>query len=222
MKRNKEGAAEQRSFFRACRKKYGILWIVFFCLASVSVQAAPSMGAETGNPVTPSADLLREGQAAFGWQEKGKERSFRLAAAPAERWEVSLQRSAAHDDRAGVKFAVQPESIFKPGIALGVEDLSAERQRSVYGVVSKTLPYGVRLHAGAGNGRFRGLFAAAEVRLFPKGRPGVFPDTSVYAEYAGKHGSLGCRVSLLRGAKLSFGVEGHEHFIGLSYVYDGL
>ena len=92
------------------------------------------MGAETGNPVTPSADLLREGQAAFGWQEKGKERSFQLAAAPAERWEVSLQRSAAHDDRAGVKFAVQPESIFKPGIALGVEDLSAERQRSVYGV----------------------------------------------------------------------------------------
>jgi hypothetical protein len=34
--------------------------------------------------------------------------------------------------------------------------MTAERERSYYAVASKALPFGFRIHAGVGNGRFDG------------------------------------------------------------------
>lgn len=204
-------------------RKYGILIAcISLLLLPAAAEGAAAAGGETGNLVVPSADLLQQGQVTASWRQEAKGHTLSLSAAPAERLEVTVQRSVQPGEatlQGGMKYALRPETIFQPGIAVGVEDAAAAAKRSFYGVVSKTLPYGVRVHAGLGNGRFKGPFGALEVRPFLKSRPGVFPDTALYAEYTGRHAVYGLRLSLVRGAKLEFGVDGHEHFIGVSYQY---
>ena len=185
-------------------------------------EAAPSAGGETGTLAAPSADFMRAGQFHLGWQYRSHQRTAAAAAALTNRFEFSIlqrSRSGHQTVEAGFKYAVRPETIFTPGIAVGVEDVAAEYQRSVYAVMTKELPYGIRVHAGIGSGRYRGGFAAAEVRLFPQKQPGMFPDTTLYAEHADRHAVYGIRIALIRGASFVAGIDGHEHFVGLSYNF---
>ena len=198
------------------------LSVLFFVLFGSFGEAAPSTGGETGTLSAPSADFMREGQFHLGWQYRSYQRTIAAAAAVTNRFELSILQRSHSGQRtveAGFKYAVRPETIFTPGIAVGVEDAAAEYQRSVYAVMTKELPYGIKVHAGLGSGRYRGGFAAAEIRLFPQKQPGVFPDTTLYAEHTDCHAVYGVRIALVRGASFMAGVDGHEHFIGLSYNF---
>jgi hypothetical protein len=190
---------------------------------SGSVQAAPSVGGETGNLMTPSADMLRQGQFHIGWNEEAGLHGISVGVPVTNCLEINLGDWQQHGEHraveTGVKYSLQQEGVFVPGIAVGAEDISAERRRSFYVVASKTLPYGFRIHAGAGNGRFQGGFAALEMRLMPRVQPGVFPDMAAFAEHVDGHASYGLRLSLLHGAKFVFGIDGHRHFAGLSYNF---
>ena len=204
---------------RTC-KIAGMLLLIL-CL-TVCAEAAPSLEGETGNLKTPSADLMRSGQFHAGWYSAGELHGLSAAVPLTNMAELSLQQSRLHGQvytAAGIKYQLRSEGVYTPGIAVGAEDITAERQRSVYAVVSKTFPYGVRLHAGIGSGRLDHGFAALEVRLLPKLQPGVFPDATVYAEQVEEHGVYGMRLALFRGAKLSFGIDGAQHFVGISYNF---
>lgn len=201
------------------------LWIVLFLLLALQnpVGAAPAAGGETGNILTPSADMMRVGQFHAGRHSECGENSLSAAVPVTNFLELSLrqvrQRGGEETVEAGVKYLLRSEGVMSPGIAVGVEDVSSERRRSVYAVVSKSLPYGLRLHAGLGNGRLQGGFAALELRIAPKLQPGIFPDASLYAEHVDGHAAYGIRLSLVRGAKLTAGVDGHKNFIGISYNF---
>ena len=206
-------------------KKQGISWLLgLVCVASLlgTAAAAPSAGGGTGNLMTPSADLMRQGQFHIGWQQEAGSHSLAAAVPVTNRFEISvLQRTqAGHSSlEAGFKYSLRGEGVLTPGIAIGAEDIAAEHRRSVYAVVTKTLPYGLRVHAGVGNGRYAGGFAALEVRLLPRAAVGRFPDVTAYAEHVDDHAAYGLRLALARGLKVSAGVDGHAHFVGLSYNF---
>lgn len=196
--------------------------LLCFCCWSTVVTAAPAAGGETGNLMTPSADMMRPGQFHAGWYEQAGQQHLAAAAALNCRWEISALRRTGSDAshaEVGFKYALRSENVLTPGLAVGAEDVTANRRRSFYAVMSKTLPYGMRLHAGVGNGRYAGGFAAFEVRLLPKADVGRFPDASVYAEHVDGHAAYGVRMALFRGMKLALGVDGHEHFVGISYNF---
>ena len=60
------------------------------------------------------------------------------------------------------KFMILPETVASPAIAVGVEDATDESDRSAYAVISKAAPWGLKVHAGTGTGRFRNGFVALE------------------------------------------------------------
>ena len=60
------------------------------------------------------------------------------------------------------KFMILPETVASPALAVGIEDATDERDRSGYAVISKAAPWGLKLHAGTGTGRFRDGFVALE------------------------------------------------------------
>ena len=191
-------------------------------LLSTPVAAAPALGGETGALTVPSADALRPGQLHLAWSTAEDGHRSAVAFGALKRLELStLHFDSAEKDTVelGLKYELQPETLLRPGIAAGVEDIARERRRSFYGVVSKTLPYGLRMHAGVGNGRYAGGFASLEVRAFPKRPAGVFPDLTLFAEHVDGHGAYGLRLALSRGLKVEAGVDGSAHFAGLSYNY---
>lgn len=188
-----------------------------------SASAAPSIGGSTGNLVTPSADFMREGQFHAAWiDEPDGGHAFAAAFPLSRRLEISgIQHHFGGRQEAtlGLKYALVTESVLVPGIAVGAEDLTNERERSAYAVVSKTLPLGIRVHAGMGSGRYKKGIAALEMRLNPTGIAGLFPDTSVFWEHVNSHTAYGLRVSLFRGIKVAAGVDGHRHFAAVSYNF---
>ncbi len=205
-------------------KQWGML--LLGCLLSMGQSgfAAPALGGETGTLAVPSADVLRPGNMHLSWSSIQDGHRTGLAIGISPRLEAGVQRcnlSEEHQGRTefGMKYQLQPEGIFQPGIAAGIEDIGREHCRSFYGVGSKTLPYGVRLHGGIGNGRYAGGFAAVEVRAFPAKPAGVFPDLTVFAEHADGHGVYGMRLALSRGWMVEAGVDGSKHFAGISYNY---
>lgn len=54
------------------------------------------------------------------------------------------------------------KGVFAPGVAVGVEDIGDRSERTAYVVASKSLPQGIRLHVGGGNGNYDGVFFAIE------------------------------------------------------------
>jgi len=138
----------------------------FIMLLPAWTAAAPSLQGSTGNIVVPSADVLRLGQFDLGYYHETGEKTAVAAVGISRNWELSAarrEREHGTDYTAvNLKYAVAQESITEPGLAIGVEDISAEGDRSLYVVASKGLPFGIRLHAGCGNGSYGGLFYAVE------------------------------------------------------------
>ena len=110
-----------------------------------------------------------------------------------------------------VKWALAQEQILRPGIAVGVEDVGAQAQRTMYAVASKGLPFGLRLHAGVGNGRYHGLFGALEASLLPQ--------TKLFLEQDGRQWGAGVRVSLGSDFRLDAGHYAGKTYVGGSYTY---
>ena len=194
-------------------------------LAATPVMAAPSVNGSTGLINSPSADVLRPGQISLGYYhlKNGGVGSLVTNIAPNLEIGVAGFRYDGQENKnyLNVKFALVPETVLTPGIAIGAEDMGNSTERSLYAVASKALPLGFRLHVGAGNGRFNGGFASIEKVLNPVSiitGTNVFPTTTLIAEYDGKTMNYGARLAIVPGLKLDAGIRNHDGYIGVSFT----
>ncbi|NMC32243.1 MAG: YjbH domain-containing protein [Veillonellaceae bacterium] len=197
-------------------------------LGETTAFAAPSTSGATGLIRIPTADSLRPGHFSAGyfyWQDHST--AVAAAGLPAG-LEVSAAapwyKGATGNWTVNAKVALTQEGLLLPAIAIGAEDIGEQNQRSYYAAVSKALPFGFRIHVGAGTGRFKGMFGAVEKVLNPtslrKKRPGGFPVTSLIVEMDGQKMNYGARMSLMHGVRLDAGWLGREQrvYLGLTYT----
>ena len=185
------------------------------------------MSGSTGMIRTPTADVIRSGQAGAGyyyWQDNG---NGVVAFGVAKGFEVSAaapwNNGTPQAWTINAKWNVSQETLLTPAIAVGCEDLDGRTRRSVYGVISKALPYGFRIHVGTGTGRFDGMFGAIEKVLNPtsvKSKSSGFPVTSLIVEMDGKKMNYGLRMRLARGLRLDGGWVGQDEkmYLGLTFT----
>lgn len=198
-----------------------------FCamlLTAAPAAAAPSVNGSTGMINNPSADVLREGQISLGYYHLKDGGVGVLDTNIGGRMEVGVAgfRYDGREDKnyVNAKWGIVPETILTPGFALGVEDIANTDQRTVYAVASKSLPFGLRFHAGVGNGRYDGAFAGIEKTINPIGITGTnaFPATTLMAEYDGHEMNYGARLAVIPGLKLDAGYRQHQTYFGLSFT----
>ena len=202
--------------------KKKICLLVLLLLPSLAA-AAPSVKGSTGNIDTPSADVLRPGQASIGYYHMDEGGSPVGAVSAGKNIEISAAytEDTQNDNftKVNIKYALTQEAVFAPGLAVGIEDSGGKSEQTVYVVASKSLPQGIRLHVGGGTGTYDGGFFAVEKKLVPLSVGGVFPDTSLIVENNGHHMNYGLRMSLSPGLKMTTGWRGGSPFIMLSYNY---
>ncbi|EGO62943.1 YjbH domain-containing protein [Acetonema longum] len=204
--------------------------IVSFCfltMAASTVLAAPSLNGPTGMIHTPTADVPQAFSAGIYHLDEAKTGTLNMTLLPrlevgATRWNPDLgdDTTAFH-----AKWGFMPETAMTPGLAVGVEDIGDEYERSPYIVASKALPLGFRVHAGTGGGRFKDkVFASLETTINPVGvvtGDSVFPATTLIAEYDGEDTNFAVRLSILPGLKAEAGWRGLDDssYYGLSFTY---
>ncbi len=194
-------------------------------MATGVAAAAPSVNGPTGMINDPSADVLRAGQVSLGYYhlKSGGVGVFNTHLADNLEVGVSGFRYDNQNNKTylNAKFALAPETILTPGLAIGVMDAASTDKRSLYTVASKALPFGFRVHVGTGNGRFGGVFAGIEKTVNPisviSGN-NVFPSTTLIAEYDGRTMNYGARMSVIPGLKLDAGWRGHSTYFGMSFT----
>lgn len=192
--------------------------------ATATAAAAPSFSGSTGLINTPSADSLRKGQFSLGYHDLKDQKVGTFSLNILSNVEVGVARHSpdigSDQTLFNAKWSIAPETVATPGLAVGVEGLGDGR-RSAYAVASKGLPFGLRLHAGVGNGRFDGAFGALEMTLNPVGVTGsnTFPATTLIAEYDGDSMNYGARLSIVTGVKLEAGWRDSETYIGASFTF---
>ena len=207
-------------------KLYARILITVACLINVgiaAVWAAPSVNGPTGLINIPSADVLHEGQYSLGYYnlKEGGAGSFNFNLIRNLEMGIAGLRydSSSNHTLLNAKYAVLPETILTPGLAIGVEDLTGDQERSTYAAVSKALPFGFRIHAGVGNGRFSGGFYGIEKTINPisilTGNSG-FPATTLILEHDGRHTNYGARLAVAAGLKLDAGWRDRNFYVGLN------
>lgn len=203
------------------RVVYSLLPLLIF---AGSVQAAPSLAGSTGMIDNPSADVLREGQLSAGYYHGVEGNQFAFAAHVAPQTEIgAVVFPAQGGEHVGLnaKFSLRQERVNTPAVAVGVEDIAGYRDTSWYAVASKSLPFGIRLHAGVGSGRFNGLFGGVEKQLNSLSvLPGKYlPSAALMAEFDGRQMNYGLRFAVAPGVKLDGGWRKHGSYFGISYTY---
>jgi len=196
-----------------------------FAASSPVVAAAPSVYGSTGMIANPSADVLREGQFSLGYFHFQDKTNGSFEINLADRLEIGLARihydSRGTDTVFNAKYSLLSESLLAPGLAVGVENGFHGGQRSLFAVASKGLPFGLRLHVGAGNGRFDGAFAGLEKTWNPVGAVtgnNVFPATTLLLEFDGRRMNYGARLALLPGLKMNAGWQDHHFYTGITFT----
>ncbi len=203
---------------------FGVLCALIVSITPVF--AAPSVNGATGQINNPSADVLQEGQFALGYYhlKGGGVGVFDVNLVP--NLEVGAagfryDNGSANKTYVNAKFSLLQESILTPGVAVGVEDIGAQRERSLYAVASKALPFGFRIHAGVGNGRFDGVFASLEKTINPVSvvsGNNTFPATTLIAEFDGRNMNYGARISIVPGLKVDAGWRDHAAYFGVTFM----
>ncbi|HWQ61416.1 MAG TPA: YjbH domain-containing protein [Negativicutes bacterium] len=203
---------------------FGVLCALI--VSSTSAFAAPSVNGSTGQINNPSADVLQQGQFSLGYYhlKSGGVGVFDVSLLP--NLEVGAagfryNDSSTNKTYVNAKFGLLPETILTPGVAVGVEDIAAERERSLYAVASKALPFGFRIHAGVGNGRFDGMFASLEKTINPVSvisGNNTFPATTLIAEFDGRNMNYGARISIVPGLKVDAGWRDHAAYFGVTFT----
>lgn len=188
--------------------------------------AGPSPDGMMGNISTPSADVLRPGQYGVGFYAVNGGVLTMAAVAPIRGVELGIAELPSRGEqssitRVDIKTTLLSEAILLPGVVLGVEDATNEWERSPYIAVSKTGPWGFRLHTGVGGGRFDGAFAAVEKTFRPSRHPHArkFAPTTLLLEYDGHDMNYGVRVEVGRGIKLESGRLNDKWYAGLSVLH---
>lgn len=209
--------------------KKTILAAAVVLLAAAPAYAAPSINGSTGLINTPTADVLQEGQFSLGYYhlKEGGVGTFNLNLAKNLELGVAGFRydsdvSKDNDTLVNFKYSLLSETVLTPGLAVGVEDIGNDVKRTHYAAASKALPFGFRIHAGVGDGRYDGVFAAIEKTISPIGAltgNSIFPATTLIAEWDGDRMNYGARMSIVPGLKIDAGWRHSETYIGLSYTY---
>lgn len=201
-------------------KQFSIAVYFFAVLAfsSVALAAASTQGV-TGVIDIPTADILPQGRFNAAAYRLHDEDTYSLSMGIGQKLEAAVMRRLPDEDgdftALHLKYALRRESILTPGMAIGIDDALAERERSVYAVWSKGLPFGIRAHLGIGDGRFDGVFGSLEKQIV-KGRLGRFPTTALLVENDGRDMNYGLRVSLSQQVKLQLGYRDSDVYVGLS------
>ncbi|MBP2665037.1 MAG: protein of unknown function rane lipoprotein [Firmicutes bacterium] len=208
-----------------------IVWMVIgvafhFCM--IPAAAAPSLTGSTGMIRIPTADALQLGQYSAGyyyWKDHGD-------AVAAVGLPSGMEVSAFAPWENGIsdawivnaKYNLNQEALLIPAVSIGMEDIGGQGRRSVYGVISKVLPYGFRIHIGIGTGRFDGMFGAIEKVLNPtpiRKKASGFPVTSIIIEMDGAKLNYGARLRLAQGLRLDTGWLGQDEkmYLGLTFTH---
>lgn len=187
------------------------------------VTAAPSINGSTGLINIPTADVLHEGQYSLGY--------YNLREGGAGSFSFNLSRNLevgaagfrfdnqTNDLRLNAKYALLPETILSPGLSIGIEDMADKNDRSSYAVVSKTLPFGFRIHGGYGQGRMDGMFYAIEKTVNPVSiltGGNAFPATTLIFERDSRHTNYGARMAIAAGLKVDAGWRDKNFYVGMS------
>ena len=193
----------------------GVLAVVLTLAFVEAAEAAPTLQGSTGGANVVSADVLAVHSFSIGRYNRPGEKNEVIVFGLGQALEVgALHRAEGSQGAAvrwNVKWALAQEQILRPGIAIGLEDVGAQEQRTAYVVASKGLPFGLRLHAGLGNGRYHGLFGALEAPLLPQ--------TKLFLEQDGRQWGAGVRVSLGPDFRLDAGHYAGKTYVGGSYTY---
>jgi len=187
--------------------------------------AAPTVYGTTGMIANPSADVLRDGQFSLGYFRMQDTTTGTLSINVAEGLEFGAARfhnsGQGSDTYLNVKYSLLSEQLLRPGLAIGAEDSYHGGKRSLFAVASKGLPLGMRIHVGAGNGRFDGVFAGLEKTWNPVSAVtgnNVFPATTLLLEFDGHRVNYGARLALLPGLKMDAGWYNHHFYTGLTFT----
>jgi hypothetical protein len=194
-------------------------------LMTTAATAAPSLQGSTGLINTQAADILREGQFSLGLDHvhEGTVKNVVVGVIPRVEMGVADLHYTGQTDKMlfNAKYSLLPEQLITPGLSLGVEDAFNKNQRTSYAVMSKTLPFGFRIHAGYGNGRYHGTFGGLEKTMNPIGfltGANTFPATTLIAEYDGSSFNYGARLSIISGLKIEGGIRNHAAYYGINFT----
>lgn len=200
--------------------------ICAFALSGVTAFAAPSINGSTGLINNPTADVLQDGEFSIGYYnlKDGGVGVFNLNLARNLEVGVAGFRYDNHDNDTllNAKFALVPETVLSPGLSVGIEDIGDKHGRTSYAAASKALPFGFRIHAGVGNGRYDGFFGAIEKTINPVSiitGNNAFPATTLIAEYDGDRMNYGARMAIVPGLKLDAGWRHSDFYVGLSFTH---
>lgn len=200
--------------------------ICAFALSGVAAFAAPSINGSTGLINNPTADVLQDGEFSIGYYnlKDGGVGVFNLNLARNLEVGVAGFRYDNHDNDTllNAKFALVPETVLSPGLSVGIEDIGDKHGRTSYAAASKALPFGFRIHAGVGNGRYDGFFGAIEKTINPVSiitGNNAFPATTLIAEYDGDRMNYGARMAIVPGLKLDAGWRHSDFYVGLSFTH---
>ena len=197
------------------------LGIIFFININIA-QAAPTTYGPTGLIDIPTIDVPRNNQLELGYYHLDSA-SYDVFALPFfDNMEIS---GALRDENnkhslktLNIKYKIKNEGIVKPGFAVGIDDLEENQGTAAYVVVSKALPFGLRMHSGIGTRRYKDGFIGLETKLIPLSKGGQFPDMSFMVEHIDKKTSYGIRLATARGLQVTAGWRDKEPFWGITYT----
>jgi len=207
-------------------KKALLSILCLFFISVATAHAASSVNGSTGLINIPTADVLRQNQIGLGYYNLNGGGCGIFNTNLGDQLELGVAGFRFDDTNrnntfVNAKYGLLSEGVLTPGVAVGIEDIGGQVQRTEYIVASKALPFGFRIHAGLGNGNFGGVFAAVEKTLNPVSvisGNNTFPATTLIAEYDGRVMNYGARISLIPGLKFDAGWRNHKTFFGINFT----
>ena len=199
----------------------GVFLFIFFMSINSFAFAAPTFNASTGSINTPSADVMTKDQISIGFYNLHGSRNVGIAIVGlTSKIELGFRRnvySHSNDNTFSVKYAMKKENITKPGLAIGFEQGTGDDGDSFYVVASKRLIWGIRMHTGIGNNKYRKGFVSLEksINNVKFSKKGV---SNLILEYDGTHLNYGIRASVNEKLKFDLGVKKNRGYFGVSYT----
>ena len=200
-----------------------LLSVLLTCaLFSLPADASVNYKGISGLIDIPSAYVKRSGKGSVGyayWRSvdavSGNISMFGEAELAYSYWSSSQQTTG----MCSIKLAILREELLSPALAAGVEDITNGVGRGYYLVVSKQLPWGLRLHTGYRGGKLiNSLFCGVEkqIRLKTDLRKieKFVPVFAVLLEHNGQDINYGVYIRTSRGLRFDLGWNEQRLLVG--------